>query len=118
MIQQGFAQLVFYRDNGVAKITAVPCVRGPFPGYAAPNMVRTASGATLIAHRMPALCIHCTRDDGVTWDPGTTIDSGMWAMGSMVEVEPDIVLYVYWDSYAGLMRSQRIAVTPSDLSPA
>ena len=94
------------------------CVRGPFPGYAAPNMVRTASGATLIAHRMPALCIHCTRDDGVTWDPGTTIDSGMWAMGSMAQVEPDIVLYVYWDSYEGLMRSQRIAVTPSDLSPA
>ena len=93
------------------------CVRGPFPGYAAPNMVRTASGATLIAHRMPSLCLHCTRDDGHTWDAGTTIDSGLWAMGSMVEIEPDVVLYVYWDSYGGLMRAQRIVVTPSELVP-
>ena len=94
-----------------------PCVRGPFPGYAAPNMVRTVSGAVLIAHRMPGLCVHCSRDDGRTWDEGTTIDSSVWAMGSMVEVEPDVVLYIYWDSDYSLMRSQRIRVTPSEIEP-
>lgn len=94
-----------------------PCVRGPFPGYACPNIVRTASGTALIAHRHPLLCIHATRDDGRTWDDGTTIDSGLWAMGALVEIEPDVVLYAYWDSYQGLMRSQRIAVTPSGLAP-
>ncbi|MBN1445898.1 MAG: exo-alpha-sialidase [Candidatus Omnitrophica bacterium] len=95
-----------------------PCVRGPFPGYAAPNMVRTASGAILIAHRMPALNVNCSMDDGKTWDQGVTIDSGNWAMGSMVEVEPNLVLYVYWDTNYSLMRAQYLRVTPDGLVPA
>ncbi len=94
-----------------------PCVRGPFPGYAAPNMVRTASGAILIAHRMPSLCVNCSLDDGLTWDQGTTIDTGLWAMGSMVEVEPDLVLYVYWDTIETQMRAQYLRVTPSGIQP-
>jgi hypothetical protein len=94
-----------------------PCVRGPFPGYAAPNMVRTSSGALLIAHRMPELNVNCSLDDGQTWDHGVTIDSGLWAMGSMVEVEPDLVLYVYWDTNSTLMRAQYLRVTPNGLVP-
>ena len=94
-----------------------PCVRGPFPGYAAPNMVRTASGAVLMAHRLPELTVHCSMDDGRSWDAGTIIDSGLWAMGSMVEVEADKVLYIYWDSFEGLMRAQYIRVTPGGLEP-
>ena len=94
-----------------------PCVRGPFPGYAAPNMVRTTSGALLIAHRMPCLTVHCSLDDGLSWDQGTMIDSGLWAMGAMLEVEPDVVLYAYWDRYEGLARTQRMRVTPSGLEP-
>ena len=92
-----------------------PCVRGPFPGYAAPNMVRTRSGAILIAHRLPLLTINCSHDEGRSWDQGTIIDSGLWAMGAMVEIEPDEVLYVYMDSYEGLMRAQHIRVTPDGL---
>ena len=38
-------------------------------------------------------------------------------MGAMVEVEPDVVLYVYWDSYESRMRAQRIRVTPAGLEP-
>ena len=93
------------------------CVRGPFPGYAPPNMVRTASGALLIAHRLPGLTVNCSLDDGLTWDAGTMIDTGLWAMGSMVEVEPDLVLYVYWDSCEGPMRAQYLRVTPAGLEP-
>jgi hypothetical protein len=94
-----------------------PAVRGPFPGYAAPNMVRTACGALLIAHRAPNLTVHCSLDDGLNWDQGTMIDSGLWAMGSMVEVEPDVVLYVYWDTYATLVRGQRFRVGAAGLDP-
>ncbi len=94
------------------------CVRGPFPGYAAPNMLRTASGTLLIAHRMPMLTVHCSLDEGRTWDQGTTIDSGLWAMGSMIEIEPDLVLYLYWDSYESLMRAQRLKVGAEGLEPA
>ena len=94
-----------------------PCVRGPFPGYATPNMLRTASGALLVAHRLPSMTIHCSFDDGHTWDEGTLIDSAIWVMGSMIEVEPDVVLYVYWDSFESLMRAQRFRVTPTGLEP-
>ena len=104
-----------WSDDG--GLTWGPCVRGPFPGYAAPNMVRTTSGALLIAHRLPWLTIHCSHDEGLTWDQGTTIDSGSWCMGSMCEVEPDVVLYCYWDTYSTLMRAQRLQVTPSGLEP-
>jgi len=94
-----------------------PCVRGPFPGYATPNMLRTASGAILIAHRLPGCTIHTSLDDGRTWDQGTLIDSAIWVMGGMIEVAPDVVLYVYYDSFESLMRAQFIRVTPSGLVP-
>ena len=80
-------------------------------------MVSTASGALLIAHRMPGLTLHCSLDDGLTWDQGTMIDTGLWAMGAMVEVAPDEVLYVYWDTFRTLARAQRIRITPSGLEP-
>ena len=94
-----------------------PCVRGPFAGYAAPNMVRTSSGALIIAHRMPMLTLHCSLDEGRNWDQGTTIDSGLWAMGALVEVEPDVVLYAYWDTPCTLMRAQYFRIGPSGLEP-
>ena len=94
------------------------CLRGPFPGYATPNMLRTSCGAVLVAHRLPGLTIHCSLDGGHTWDEGTVIDGALWVMGSMIEMEPDVVLYVYWDSFESLMRAQFIRVTPKGLEPA
>ena len=94
-----------------------PCVRGPFPGYATPAMLRTSSGAILVSHRLPSMTIHCSWDDGHTWDEGTMIDGSLWVMGQMVEIEPDVVLYVYYDSHETLMRAQFIHVTPSGLIP-
>ena len=92
-----------------------PAMRGPFPGYAACNMIRTSSGAILIAHRLPGLTVNCSFDGGMNWDQGTIIDSAVWAMGSMVEVEPDLVLYIYWDSNCSLMRGQFLRVNHSRL---
>jgi len=94
-----------------------PCVRGPFPGYATPNMLRTESGRILVAHRLPGLTINTSPDDGNTWDRGTMIDSAIWVMGSMLEVSEDLVLYVYYDSFESLMRAQFIRVTEDGLLP-
>lgn len=104
-----------WSDDGGA--TWGPCVRGPFAGYATPNMLRTVAGAVLVAHRLPSMTIHCSLDEGHSWDQGTMIDSAIWVMGSMLEVEPDVVLFAYWDSYESLMRMQRIRVTPAGLQP-
>ena len=83
-----------------------PCVRGPFPGYATSNMLRTASGALLVAHRSPGCTLNASFDGGITWDAGTMVDSAIWVMGSMAEVAPDRVLYIYWDSFESKMRGQ------------
>ncbi len=91
------------------------CVPGPFPGYAVPKMLRTRRGVILVPHRLPGLTIHCSLDDGRTWDNGTMIDSGLWCMGSMIEVEPDIVLYVYWDSFETRMRAQFLKISESGI---
>ena len=80
-------------------------------------MARTASGALLLAHRLPWLTVHCSLDDGQTWDHGTTIDSGTWAMGTMCQIEPDLVLSLYWDSFESLMRAQYLRVTAAGLEP-
>ena len=102
------------KDGGVSW---GPCMRGPFPGYATPNMLRTESGAILVAHRQPTMTVHCSRDDGHTWDQGTLIDGGLWCMGAMREVEPDVVLYLYWDSFESHMRAQLIRICSDRLEP-
>ena len=38
-------------------------------------------------------------------------------MGAMYEVEPDLVLYVYMDTYEGYMRGQYIRITQSSVEP-
>jgi hypothetical protein len=71
--------------------------------------------------RFPGLTMHTTRDDGMTWDDGgggTYIDTSIWAMGSLIEVEPNLVLHIYMDSWQGLARAQFIRVTPEGLMPA
>jgi hypothetical protein len=100
-----------------ATATWSPCVRGAFPGYACSNMVRTHNGTLLMAHRLPGCTIHASHDDGTTWDNGQMVDSAIWVMGSMLEVTPDRVLYVYWDSYESLMRAQFIEVRDDSIHP-
>lgn len=93
------------------------CVPGPFPGYATPNMLRTFSGYLVVAHRMPGLTLDVSLDDGKSWTHAATIDSAIWAMGSMIEVEPDKVLYVYWDSLEAQMRGQFIEISQQGIRP-
>jgi hypothetical protein len=39
-------------------------------------------------------------------------------MGKMIEVKPNLVLYIYMDSWGGKLRAQYLWVTPSGLEPA
>ncbi len=92
-------------------------VRATFPGYAQ-SMIRTRSGAILCAHRYPHYSVNVSRDDGLNWDAGTVIDYPSWAMGCMVEVEPDVVLctYMNWERSEPLL-AQLIRVTPDGIYP-
>ena len=92
-------------------------VRATFPGYAQ-SMVRTKSGMILCAHRFPHYSVNISRDDGLHWDAGTVIDYPVWAMGCMLEVEPDLVLAVYMNAQRSQpMLGQLIRVTPDGLEP-
>ncbi len=92
-------------------------VRATFPGYAQ-SMIRTSSGAILCAHRYPHYSVNVSYDDGLNWDAGTVIDYPSWAMGCMVEVEPDVVLctYMNWETSLPLL-AQLIRVTPDGIYP-
>jgi hypothetical protein len=91
--------------------------RVTFPGYAQ-SMVRTQSGAILCAHRFPHYAVNISRDEGLNWDQGTIIDYPVWAMGCLVEVEPNVVLSTYMNARQDqLMLSQLIRVTPDGIEP-
>ena len=86
-------------------------------GYAA-DMLKTESGAILIGHRYPGLAVNVSRDDGLNWSEQVTIDLANWANGTMIEVEPNVVLYIYMtDRNEGRFRAQFIEVTPTGLRP-
>ena len=92
-------------------------VRATFPGYAQ-SMVRTQSGAILCAHRYPQYSVNISRDDGVHWDAGTVIDYPAWAMGCMVEVEPDVVLSTFMNAERNLpLLAQLFRVTRTGIEP-
>ena len=61
--------------------------------------------------------IHLSFDDGHSWQ-AVTIDTGCGAMGSMCEVEPDLVLYCYNGTFDTWVRAQFLRVTPGGLEPA
>jgi len=92
-------------------------VRATFPGYAQ-SMVRTRSGAILCAHRYPQYSVNISYDDGVQWDAGTIIDYPAWAMGCIVEVEPDVVLCTYMNAQRAMpLLAQLVRVTPEGIKP-
>jgi hypothetical protein len=91
--------------------------RTTFPGYAQ-SMIRTQSGAILVAHRYPHYSVHISRDKGLNWDEGTIIDYPAWAMGCMVEVEPDVVLCTYMNAERHMpLLAQLVRVTPEGIRP-
>ena len=94
-----------------------PCVRGPFAGWAPSAPVRTQNGAVVFPTRFPGLTLHATRDDGLTWDTGTYIDTSIWAMGALCEIEPNVVLFLYMDSWRDKIRGQFFQMTPGGPIP-
>jgi hypothetical protein len=95
-----------------------PTVRGPLPAkYSPSNMIRTQCGALVFGARYPGTVVHTSFDEGLTWDNGTIIDSAIWALGSMIEIEPNLVLFVYMDSFQGPMRAQYFRVSRDGIRP-
>jgi len=93
-----------------------PATCGPFPCYAA-TALTTSSGVILVSGRMPGLGLYASHDHGMTWR-AYRIDVALWAMGKMIEVEPDLVLYVYMDTYESYLRAQYLRVTSDGVEPA
>jgi hypothetical protein len=63
--------------------------------------------------------VNISRDGGLNWDAGTIIDHPAWAMGSLTEVKPGLVLstYMNFDRNKPLLY-QVIRVTPEGIEPA
>ena len=101
-------------DSGA---TWEPAVRAPFPGYAQ-TMLRLKSGAILVAKRYPNHTVNVSHDGGINWDQGTVVDYPAWAMGLMVEVEPNVVLCTYHNAERSQpLLAQRFKVTREGLFP-
>ena len=58
------------------------------------SMVRVTNGAILIAGRFPVNSVQVSRNDGRSWK-WYTIDGHPGGNGAMVEVQENVVLYVY-----------------------
>ena len=81
-------------------------------------MVRTQSGAIVCAHRYPQYSVNTSYDNGLNWDDGTVIDYPIWAMGSLTEVEPDVLLCTYMNAQRNLpLLAQRFRATPAGIQP-
>ena len=65
--------------------------------------------------RGPAVSLHISTDGGVNWDEDTIIDYPASFNGSMIEVEPDVILVAYPESMGEIrpsyIRAQRIRIT-------
>ena len=98
--------------------TWTPQARGPFAMYACGHaMCTTTSGYLLIGGRFPAISVQVSRDDGMTWQC-YQIDTGTWANGAMIEVEPDVVLFVYGGkNQPQQLRRLLLRVTADNLEP-
>jgi hypothetical protein len=92
--------------------------RTTFPGYAQ-SMARTRAGVIAVAHRFPQYSINLSRDAGLNWDEGTVIDYPAWAMGCLVEVEPNVLLatYMNWEHKSQPLLAQLIRITPEGIEP-
>ena len=110
-------------DNGGE--TWGPSTRAPFTGYACTSPTQpTASGALLVAGRLPGLAVNISHDDALNWRT-YRVGTDTWAMGAMLEVEPDLLLYVYMSTLQGsgqtgkigYLRAQYLRVTPGGLVP-
>ncbi|MSO21660.1 MAG: DUF1080 domain-containing protein [Acidobacteria bacterium] len=99
--------------------TWTPLARGPFPMYACNNsMITTSSGALIIGGRFPGMGVQVSHDGGMSWKC-FQVDTAAWSNGAMLEVEPNVVLWIYGGrNKPRQLRAQRIRVTDDGIEPA
>ena len=117
LVRPIYSPMMWQCWSGNAGASWDAAARTTFPGYAQ-SMLRTSSGVIVCAHRYPHYSVHLSRDDGLNWDEGTVIDYAFWAMGCVVEVEPDIVLCTYMNQERNApLLAQLFRVTPEGIRP-
>ena len=115
-VRPGTAWAIWETHSSDGGRTWTPMATGPFLSYACAAPPRaTASGALVVGGRFPALAIHVSRDNGMTWQT-YQIDTEGRAMGGMVEAAPDVVLWAYGSGDPQL-RAQLIHITPTTVEP-
>ena len=90
-------------------------------GAGGPALVCTQSNYLVLAMRSAGTCMHISTDEGLNWDHGTILDHPTFFNGSMIEVEPDVVLVSYPSSTGEIRPSyakyQRIKIAPQGPIP-
>lgn len=78
-----------------------PVTRSPLLVCAHANSaLTTMSGVVLVAGRFPGIALMVSWDDAMSWDTYLIDSSAFAANGALVEVAPDLVLYIYGGSYS------------------
>lgn len=78
-----------------------PVTRGALLVCAHANSaLTTKSGVVLVAGRFPGIALMVSWDDAMSWDSYIIDTSAFAANGALVELEPDLVLYIYGGSYS------------------
>jgi hyaluronoglucosaminidase len=73
-----------------------PLSRGHFPNYANFwSFTRVTNGALVICGRFPAVTCQFSADNGFTWRAFGVDLSAAACQGSLIEIEPNLLLYVY-----------------------
>ena len=100
-----------------------PLARGHFPNYANFNaFTRTQNGALVVCGRFPAVTCQFSGDGGFTWRAYTVDLSAGWCQGSLVEIQPNVLLWAYggWGPGAGAgkeLHAQMMRVSATGLEP-
>jgi hypothetical protein len=100
------------RDGG--KIWSVAKEFG-FPGHCH-YLHRTPDDIILMAHRLPTTSLHFSLDEGLTWSQNVVVDKVGGAYPSMVTLNDDSIMIVYYEEGAGSsIRAKRFRATPAGI---
>ena len=92
--------------------------RATFPDTPSPWHDDGFRSDDVCAHRYPHYAVNVSRDGGLHWDAGTVIDYPVWAMGTVTEVEPDVLLCTYMNAERAMpLLAQRVRVLPDRIAP-
>ena len=79
-----------------------------FPGHC-PYLLQTPDGVLLMAHRVPETSLHCSLDEGRTWQGPVLIDHFIGAYPSLVTLRDGRILCVYYEEGARIGHPRRYA---------